>query len=90
MTGVIIAWRTSKWRWNTIVLSLYPLFYHCCFIAFHISTNDNTIANIGIFSICVLFIGAFHNFGTIIANTVRIVRKLRKEITKIQPEIGQL
>lgn len=64
--GVINTLRLKRWRSNSFILACYPLIFHCSFIVFYLSDEDNQLANAGIVAMITILIGSFHSFITII------------------------
>ena len=58
--GLWTATLHCKWQVNKVILSIYPILFHFCFIVFQFSTDPNVIINTELACLIIYFIGSAH------------------------------
>jgi hypothetical protein len=63
--GFFIAKKSTRFRVNKIILSIYPLLFHFCFFIFNFSRDSSILIYTQIACILLYFIGSIHELLTI-------------------------
>ena len=60
LIGIYKACSYQRWRTNRIVMSMYPILFHLCFVIFYVSSDTTILIYTFIVCIVVFLVGSFH------------------------------
>lgn len=87
--GVVIAFHKRKTRINSFILSLYPFFFHVCFLVLYWVKSEKVLALTQLICLVVFLLGSVHHCLTLIYEILafgfKLVRQMCKN-KKIEPK----
>ena len=66
LLGVVIAFKKKERRLNSFVLSLYPFFFHVCFMVFYFAQSNKVLLITQLVCFTVFLLGSVHHSLTLL------------------------
>ena len=93
LLGVFIAFKKKEARVNSFILSLYPFFFHLCFIIFYVTDSLEIIQPTQLVCMACYLIGIIHHLLSflyeILSFFVKLYNKFGKVSNSIQPILAK-